>query len=161
MLDKDQIQKIKTTTEEFFAKTTINVLSVDITVASEESEKGDGDVVNLDIKLGEPQILIGQGGQTLFEIQRLLRMILNKKINASTGEGKTFYLNLDINDYKKNKIEYLESLAKAFADEVVVIKEEKHFHQCPLTKEELYTLDCLKEKTFLQKAKAKEQKDIL
>ena len=77
------------------------------------------DVVNLDIKLEEPQILIGQGGQTLFEIQRLLRTILNKKLQ------KVFYLNLDINDYKKKKIEYLKDLAKNLADQVSLTKEEK------------------------------------
>ena len=125
MLDSDQIQKIKNVTEEFFSKTTINVLSVDVDKFSEKSEKGDEDVVSVDIKLEEPQILIGQGGQTLFEIQRLLRMILNKKIQQA------FYLNLDINDYKKKKIEYLESLAKTFADEVVASKEEKELPPMP------------------------------
>ena len=62
------------------------------------------DVVELDIKLNEPQILIGQQGQTLFEIQRLLRTVLSRKLQ------KFFYLNLDINDYKKKKTEYLKDL---------------------------------------------------
>ena len=52
-------------------------------------------------------------------------MILNKKIQQA------FYLNLDINDYKKKKIEYLESLAKTFADEVVASKEEKELPPMP------------------------------
>jgi spoIIIJ-associated protein len=69
--------------------------------------------------LDEPQILIGQGGQTLFEIQRLLRMVLNKKLQ------NFFYLNLDINDYKKKKIEYLKDMAKDLADQTVSTKEEK------------------------------------
>ena len=79
----------------------------------------DRDVVSLDIKLDEPQILIGQGGQTLFETQRLLRTILNK------GIGNNFLFNLDINDYKKQKIEYLKSLAKSLADQASLTKEEK------------------------------------
>jgi len=48
-----------------------------------------------------------------------LRMILNKSLQ------KVFYLNLDINDYKKKKVEYLKFLAKDSADEVSFSKEEK------------------------------------
>ena len=123
MLDKELIEQIKTTTEEFFGKTTINILSLDVVVPDHDDNVED--VINLDVKLEEPQILIGQGGQTLFEIQRLLRMILNKKTQ------KVFYVSLDINDYKKKKIEYLESLATTFADEVVANKEEKELPPMP------------------------------
>jgi len=118
MLDQDQIQKVKDITEEFFNKATISVLSADVAVVAASGKDG-GDVINLDIKLEEPQILIGQGGQTLFEIQRLLRMILNRKTQ------QVFYLNLDINSYKKSKIEYLESLAVSFAEDVIANKAEK------------------------------------
>jgi spoIIIJ-associated protein len=38
---------------------------------------------------------------------------------------KIFYLNLDIDDYKKKKIEYLKYLAKDLADQVSLTKEEK------------------------------------
>lgn len=95
---------------------TIKVFDIDVKVSDTEEDK---EVVNLDIKLDEPQILIGQGGQTLFEIQRLLRMVLNKKIQ------NIFYLNLDINDYKKKKLEYLKVLAKELADQVSLTKETK------------------------------------
>ena len=61
-------------------KTTINCVECGVLLSLlKDLKKMTADVVNLDIKLEEPQILIGQGGQTLFEIQRLLRMILNKK----------------------------------------------------------------------------------
>ena len=46
---------------------------------------------------------------------------MNKKL------GKLFYLNLDINDYKKKKVEYLKGLAHDLADEVVLTKKEKSF----------------------------------
>jgi spoIIIJ-associated protein len=36
-----------------------------------------------------------------------------------------FYFNLDINDYKKQKIEYLKNTAKSLADQVVQTKEDK------------------------------------
>ncbi len=115
MLNKSDINEIKNKAEEFFEKMTIAASGID----ADFSSTGDKDVVNLNVKLEEPQILIGQGGQTLSETQRLLKTILNKKLQ------KIFYLNLDINDYKKKKVEYLKGLAKDLADEVAMTKEEK------------------------------------
>lgn len=110
-MEHKEIEKIKELAKEFFEKMTISVLSIE----AEEKEN----VINLEVKLSEPQILIGQQGQTLLEIQRLLKMVLNKKLQ------KIFYLNLDINDYKKQKTEYLKDLAKSLADQVALNKEEK------------------------------------
>lgn len=138
-MEQSQINKIKEAVEEFFEKTTIKVSNIEVSLSSvkkdpkntqDSTEERPGvpgapsgpshpDVVDLDIKLDEPQILIGQQGQTLFEIQRLLKTILNRRLQS------VFYLNLDINDYKKKKIEYLKSLAKDLADQVSLAKEEK------------------------------------
>jgi spoIIIJ-associated protein len=126
MLEQSQINKIKWIVEDFFSKMTITTSDIGVNLSSVKNKADDKtsseeerDVVNLDIKLEEPQILIGQGGQTLFEIQRLLRTVLNKKFQT------VFYLNLDINDYKKKKIEYLKDIAKSLADEVALTKQEK------------------------------------
>lgn len=131
MIEEKDIKKIEDTVEEFFNKTTMVVSSIEVSLPSvkndfqdgkdraEEQPEGYPEVVDLDIKLDEPQILIGQQGQTLFEIQRLLRMILNKKLQ------RAFYFNLDINGYKKQKIEYLKDIAKDLADQVSLTKEEK------------------------------------
>ena len=120
MIEKKELNKIKETVEEFFEKMTIEVLSIDIATSTEKAETEENrDIVDLDIKLAEPQILIGQGGQTLFEIQRLLRNVLNKQM------GKIFFINLDINYYKRNKISYLKDLAKELADQVASSKIQK------------------------------------
>jgi len=127
MSEHTKINKIKETTEEFFEKMTIPVSSMEADLSSAKKEIRGGqdtgeeniEVINLNIKMDEPQILIGQQGQTLFEIQRLLRAILSRKL------GGIFYLNLDINDYKKQKIEYLKNIAKDLADQVSLNKEEK------------------------------------
>lgn len=127
MIERDEVSKIKEAIEAFFEKMTIEVTNMEISLFSEKKNlqnsqdlnEEDRDVVNLDIKTEEPQILIGQGGQTLFEIQRLLKIVLNKKLQ------KIFYLNLDINSYKKKKIEYLKDLAKDLADQVSLNKEEQ------------------------------------
>ena len=46
-------------------------------------------------------------------------MILNKKLQ------KNIYFKLDINNYQKNKIEYLKKLAKESAEEVILTKKSK------------------------------------
>jgi len=122
MLSQEQLNKIRETASEFFEKMTLPISSANVSLSS---AAGGVDVVNLDAKSGEPQILIGQGGQTLSEIQRLLKMILNKKL------GKVFYFNLDINDYKKKKVEYLKNLAKELADQVSLTKQEKLLSPMP------------------------------
>lgn len=124
MIDQNDIKKIKEAAEEFFQKMTIGPLLIEVNKAVTENPEI-SEVVDLSISAEEPQILIGEKGQTLFEIQRLLRAILTKKIQ------KIFYLNLDINRYKQSKIEYLKKIAKEAADEVSLTKEEKTLFPMP------------------------------
>ena len=132
MIDQNDIEIIKNITEEFFQKMTTTPLLIKavkaITENKEEQSNSNekiNDIVDLDITLEEPQILIGEKGQTLFEIQRLLRAMATKKIQ------KIFYLNLDINKYKQSKIEYLKRISKELADEVSLTKEEKVLFPMP------------------------------
>jgi len=113
MLNYNDIQKIKKETEEFFKKMDIEV-ELDFLPQREET-------LPVNLKTAEPQILIGEGGQTLVEIQRLLKVILKRKIATA---GEPFYIDLDINNYKKKKNEYLKELAHSTADEVALIKKE-------------------------------------
>jgi spoIIIJ-associated protein len=111
MIEPGKLEEIKKMIKEFFEKTTLEVEieflpQIDLTLP-------------LNLKTEIPQILIGERGQTLFEIQHLLKAILKKKIKEN------FYLDLDINDYKKKKIEYLKEMAKSVADEVSLTKKEK------------------------------------
>jgi len=127
MIEQKELNKIKEAVHEFFDKMTITVSDIEVTASSEKNSIEEAvsvvgekrEIVDVKITLDEPQILIGQGGQTLFEIQRLVRTILNKKLK------EIFYLNLDINDYKKKKLEYLKDIAKDLADQVALRKEEK------------------------------------
>ena len=79
----------------------------------------------ISLKAEDPQILIGDQGQTLAEIQHLLRAILRKKIT------EPFFIDLDINGYKKKKTEYLEEMARSAADEVALTKKEKNLPPMP------------------------------
>lgn len=124
-MEKEKLDKIKKTAEEFFSKMTIQVSEIKVfnsEIEADEKKQTDEkprEVINLEIKAQDPQILIGQGGQTLFEIQRILKNILIKQIK------EIFYLNLDINDYKKSKTEHLKSFAMSIADEVALSRKEK------------------------------------
>lgn len=116
MISKENLEKVKKITKEFFKKTDFDV------------EILFNDVIDLtipiDLKIDEPQILIGEGGRTLTEIQHLLTAILRKNIPCEEKED-IFYIDLDIQDYKKKKNEYLKDLARSIADEVSLSKKEK------------------------------------
>ena len=112
MLSKENLKKIKKITKDFFEKTTFKV---EIEFLPQKDL-----TLPISLKMEEPQILIGEGGQTLAEIQHLLKAILKRKVIE-----ENFYIDLDINNYKKKKIEYLKELARSAADEVALTKKEK------------------------------------
>lgn len=117
MLSQDNLETIKKIVKEFFEKTTFEV---EIEFLPQKDL-----TFPINLKVEEPQILIGEGGQTLTELQHLLKAILKRKI------GENFYIDLDINNYKKKKIEYLKELARNIADEVVLTKKEKTLSPMP------------------------------
>ena len=126
MITEDEIKTIEEAIQELLQKMTVIFFAIKASVVENNSYKGvmegtnqNKDFIDININIEEPQILIGQNGQTLFEFQHIVRMLLNKKL------GKYFYVALDINEYKKKKIEYLKDVAKAAADEVAATKEKK------------------------------------
>ena len=118
MISQEQLKEIKKTVKEFFKKATLEV-EIEFLPLNDLT-------LPINLKTEDPQILIGQGGQTLSELQHLLKAILRRKI-AAKGEPKkeNFYIDLDINDYKKKKLDYLKEMARGLADEVVLTKKEK------------------------------------
>jgi len=117
MLSQNNLTKIKETVQVFFKKMTFEV---EIEFSPQENQ-----TFPINLKTSEPQILIGQSGQTLAEIQHLLKAILKRKIK------EPFFIDLDISDYKKKKIEYLKEMAKSAADEVSLSKKEKWLPPMP------------------------------
>ena len=87
---------------------------VEIQLASQQEN-----TLPINLRAEEPRILIGERGRTLSDIQRLLASILRKNIE------EPFYLDLDVNDYKKKKAEYLTQTATSLADGVALTKKEK------------------------------------
>lgn len=106
-----QTTQIKKEAEEFFQKITGD-FKIDVS-----SEK---ETVFVNVQIEMPQAFIGGGGQTLAEIQHLLKIVLKKKIK------EIIYLDLDINDYKKKKVQHLKEIIQTIADEVALTKKEKY-----------------------------------
>ena len=107
MINKEEIKNI---VAEFFNKAGFET-NIDI-----EQKEG---VINIDIKTKDAQTLIGRQGLILADIQLLLRKIIKKETNED------FYLFVDIDNYKKNKENYLKDLAWSVADEVLKTGQEK------------------------------------
>lgn len=116
MINSEDVKTIEETIKDFFQKSSFNTK---IEVFLEEEN------VLIKIKTDEPNILIGEKGQTLSEVQHLLRMILKRKIPSF------FHLNVDVNDYKQKKCEYLREMARNVANEVSLSKKEKTLPPMP------------------------------
>jgi spoIIIJ-associated protein len=111
MIDQNDLEAIRARVEEFFQKMAMPAQEVSASIDGHQSPK---EMVAVEITVPEPQMIIGKEGQTLFELNRLLRIMLNKAL------GKEFYVSVDINHYKKKKHEHLKELAAQAADEVAM-----------------------------------------
>jgi spoIIIJ-associated protein len=120
---EEDLQKSKEFIEQLLHAMTVAFFDI----ALHENQEGEKRILQVTITMPDPQMLIGQNGQNLFEFQHLLRIILNKKIfkPADISKAQAFYVDLDINDYKKKKVEYLKNLADQTAYQVVATKEKK------------------------------------
>jgi spoIIIJ-associated protein len=113
MITRNNLEKIKKEIEEFFDKMTFEIEVKNLSQADK--------TLSAALKTEEPQILIGEGGETLFEIQHLLKIIIKRKFSSE----EPFFLDLDVNDYKKKKNAYLKEMARSSAEEVLFSKKEK------------------------------------
>ena len=107
-MDKKEIEKI---IKEFFKKMTIN--------ESPENIKIEENTVSFEINTETPEILIGKRGEILSNIQYLLGRIFSKQ------SEERIFVDLDINQYKSKKADYLKNVAKEVADEVALMGQEK------------------------------------
>lgn len=116
----EKLEKVKESVHEFFEKTGLKIETLEIKDLQDSS-------VSVDLEIEEPQALIGEQGKTLTEIQRLLKIVLQRKLSPE----QPFYIDLDINGYKKKKREYLRETALSAADEVSLTKKEKQLPPMP------------------------------
>jgi len=116
VLTKKELEQVEEQVSEFFNKLDF-VVNFNVSLNQE--------TVLIEAQSEEPRALIGEQGKVLLQIQRLLGAVLNKSL------GKQFYIELDINDYKKKKIQYLKEMAKEIADKVVLTQQEKILFPMP------------------------------
>ncbi len=110
--DMDEYKlRIKEEAEKLFKMMTFQPNSVSVV------KKDDAYLV--EVAIDNPKTLIGERGQTLSEIQYILRLMVRKGVQSE------IFVELDINDYKKKKREVLNEIAKDIGDEVILYKKEK------------------------------------
>ncbi len=103
--------KIQERAEDFFRK-------MGFAIAVKTLEEKDG-MFFLNIQSNEAGVLIGENGDILFKIQSILNKIINKDLKQD------ICLDLDINDYKQRRSQYLQETAQKLATEVLETKQSK------------------------------------
>lgn len=139
MIKQEEVKKI---IDEFFEKTGFEI-EPEILPLEQKT-------IPIKIKTEEPKILIGQNGQTLVDIQHLLKALLSHQISEQ------FYLDLDINDYKKKKIKYLKETAKEIADDVALNKKEKTLASMPAYERRIIHLELAERKDIATESTGQE-----
>lgn len=115
MNEKELLESIEEIVKDFF-----NRAGSEADIKKISLEESDGrEVLMINLKTKEANIFIGKQGLVLSDIQLLLRKIIKKKTD------RDFFLNLDIDDYKKYKEDYIREMAQSAADEAVSQKEKK------------------------------------
>ncbi|MDO8577280.1 MAG: R3H domain-containing nucleic acid-binding protein [Candidatus Wildermuthbacteria bacterium] len=111
MIERTVLETIKEVAEMLLEK-----LQIKGTVKALEAEE---ESVRVEVETEEPQLLIGEQGQALLEVQHVVRLIARKKLEEAP------LIALDINEYRKSRETYLRELANTAADEVALLKKEK------------------------------------
>jgi len=116
-MNEDSLEKTKEIITDFFEKMTI--------LADIEEQKLVDNLLKITLVSGEAQVLIGQQGKTLSDIQNILAKMLRKKLD------KEVFLDLDVNNYKSDKEQRFRDLAQEAADEAVSSGREKTLFPMP------------------------------
>lgn len=104
----DKLEIIKKTIKELLEK--MNFESEIIIDGQDENNL----VVN--VQTSQAGFLIGQAGTSLEALQHLARVLVSKKIS------QPIYFILDVNDYRKHRLELLRQLAKSIAQQALTEK---------------------------------------
>lgn len=125
MTDSNQEKEIiKETTKEVLQAMNIVVQMNEEEI--KETENGEK-IFTINLESADPSILIGQSGGNLQALQYIVKLLAHRKIKALNpetegeefGERKMIRINLDINDYKKQREDSLQELARGMAEQVL------------------------------------------
>lgn len=89
-------------------------MEYDYSILEYEGPEGDArELLNVQLRGDKDSLLIGYHGQTLDKLQHLVSLALSKHFQ------QVVRVLLDINDYRKNRIDYLKGLATRAAQQVI------------------------------------------
>jgi len=94
-------------------------MGISAKIKAKIDEKEGKEIVCLNIEADDANYLIGQRGCNLFAIQHLAKVFLKRKKEVS---DIPFYI--DVNNYRKEKEEYLKKIASDTAEKVVMMNKE-------------------------------------
>lgn len=113
-INKETIEILKSTVDDLVLK-----MGVSVNTLARIDEREGQEVVCLNIEAGdEANHLIGQRGSNLFALQYLVKVFLKRRGKIEIP----FYI--DVNNYRKEKEEYLQTLANNTAEKAVRINKE-------------------------------------
>ncbi len=110
-MDKKEIELVKTASEELF-----ELLEIDGNFDILEDK--DQEVINIILDTKDTGIVIGYHGDTMEGLQLVLSMLIAKKL------GRFVRISLEVGDYKKNRTEWLKSLAQETREKVILENKE-------------------------------------
>lgn len=101
---------IKKTTEELLKKMTFEEAVVEI------KKQKESPILIVSIQVDDASRLIGQSGSNLNDLQRVLRLLIAKKVS----EPQLFLL--DVNGYREKREAFLKELSRELAEQVIKTK---------------------------------------
>lgn len=99
-MDKKEIKTIKDTTEKL-----LKLLDVDGDFEILEKKDTDGESLDIVLNTKDTGVVIGYHGDTLEGLQLVLSLCVARKL------GRFVRISIDVGDYKKNRTEWLKTLA--------------------------------------------------
>ncbi|PLX16864.1 MAG: protein jag [Candidatus Muiribacterium halophilum] len=92
----------------------MNLGHFDLDIETEGKDK----IINIRISIASKSLLIGRYGKTLNSLEYLTKIYINRKFEEYDEKPGKLNLYLDVEDYRKEKLEKLESIANRLAEKV-------------------------------------------
>ena len=112
-MDKKEIKAIKDITEKL-----LKLVDVDGDFEILETKNEDGESIDIVLNTKDTGVVIGYHGDTLEGLQLVLSLCVARKL------GRFVRISIDVGDYKKNRTEWLKTLALETKERVLVDRKE-------------------------------------
>jgi|GEM_PF-2401840 len=92
----------------------MNMGHFDLEIEKESRDK----IINIRTSIASKSLLIGRYGKTLNSLEYLTKIYINRKFEETDSKPGKLNLSLDVEDYRKEKLQKLESIAARLAEKV-------------------------------------------